>query len=184
MNDQTNQIICSWLFSQVATLFQELFYFNSVDQNSEHFTKIINHSRAVVRRMPEMLQFHHKHVMRSPVNTLKDAVESGMWHHKPETLCSPQSRCPGLPVVHVMLFIKDCWLNCICWWKVLTETAQALLLTFVESALHLQMCPYRHEFLKILLRDFYREEIPLVDIGYFWRKPNLLFEVSTTYGHF
>lgn len=54
------------------------------------------------------------------------------------------------------------------------NTAQVLLLTLVKFALCLQMCPHSHEFLNISLRDFYREETPLVEAGLFW-KDNISF---------
>ena len=39
---QISQHICGWLFSLAVTLIQKLFYFDSVNQNSECFPKIIN----------------------------------------------------------------------------------------------------------------------------------------------
>lgn len=102
-----------------------------------------------------MLWFHHKHVMRGLINTLQDAAQMGMWYNKPETLFSPQR-------VGVLGFLWSCDAfhqeSLVKLYLLMTSTnrnsAQVLPLTFVKSALCLQMSPYRHESLSVWLRDF------------------------------
>lgn len=75
--------------------------------------------------------------------------------------CSTNNAFHQEPLVKLYLLMKNA--N--------RSTTQVWLLTFgIKSVLGLQICPYRHEFLNILLTDFYREEIPFVEVGLFLKE--------------
>lgn len=137
----------------------------------------------------EMLQLHHKHAMRSRTwptcrsmqfkckycpMSLKPCPHHREW--------ASQASCGTCDTFHQEGLVK--------WHLLVTSSSRnaawVLGLTFgVRSVLCLQICPYRHEFPNILLRDFYTEEIPLVEaLAYSRKKTNLLLEVSANIGKF
>lgn len=118
----------------------------------------------------EMLQFHHKCVMRCGAWSTH-CKRHLKWECGPISLrpcphhrgwaswasCGTYSALHQDPLVQLYLLVTSANRN----------AAQGLQLTFgVKSALCLQSCPYRHEFPNILLREFHREEIPLGEVEF------------------
>ena len=142
-------------------------------------------SRAAVLGAAKMLQFHHKHVMRGRAwathCNMQLRWECGTVslracpHHRewdPWASHGTRDASHQESLAKLYLLVTSAKRN----------AAQVLLLTYgVKSDLCLQICLYRHEFPNILLRDFYREEVPLVDTGLLLKKSKPFLKIFYKY---